>query len=131
MRRQGRPPAWTNEEQERVLALADEGVSQRAIAEQVFGDARYRGRVERILRERAIGRGPGRRVPELSKEELDAFDVGDISLARELVARWERALAESEEVPDLAEIERLLRIKRQIAAAEMLQRANAIARGEG
>lgn len=114
-----------------MLALADEGVTQRAIAKEVFGDARYRGRVERILRERAISRAPGRPVPDLSKEELDAFDVGDISVARELVARWERALAESEEVPDLAEIDRLLRIKRQIAAVEMVRRANAIARGEG
>ena len=56
MGRKGRPPAWTPEQREQVLALAAEGMTQRAISEQVFGDARYRGRVERILRDEAIGR---------------------------------------------------------------------------
>jgi hypothetical protein len=54
MRRRGRPPTWTNEEREQVLALKDEGKSQRAIAEEVFSDASFRGRVERILREQAL-----------------------------------------------------------------------------
>jgi IS30 family transposase len=49
MKRRGRPPAATARERERVLALAEEGFSQRAIAERVFGDRMLRGRVERIL----------------------------------------------------------------------------------
>jgi hypothetical protein len=58
MRRTGRPPAETPEEREQVLALADKHVPHREIAEQVFGNARYRGRVERILRERLLARHP-------------------------------------------------------------------------
>lgn len=49
MRRPGRPPASTPEQRAQVLALAHEGKTRRAIAEVVFGDARYRARVERIL----------------------------------------------------------------------------------
>src|SRR5205814_10227237 len=50
MKRRGRPRAATVRERERVLALAEEGFSQRSIAERVFGDRRLRGRGERILR---------------------------------------------------------------------------------
>ena len=110
-------------------ALAGEGMSQRAIAERVFGHARYHGRVERILREGVVRSASGRRGRALTQAELDAFDASDVSVARELVARYERSLAESEEVPELVEIERLLRIKRQLEAAEMVARARAIAQG--
>ena len=124
MRRKGRPPAWTSEQREQVVALAKKRVTQREIAKRVFGHERYRGRVERILREEAESRATRQPVPELTQDELDAFDVSDVSVARDLVARYERSLAESEEVPPLADIERLLRLKRQIAAAEFVRRAN-------
>jgi len=130
MRRGGRPPAWTRHQREQVLALAEEGVSQRAIAEQVFGDARYRGRVERILHERAMSAPVSDHAQGVTRAELDAsFDAADVSVARELVARYERSLAESEEVPSLADIERLLRIKQRLEAAEMLKRACDLTRG--
>src|SRR5688572_23212793 len=38
------------EQRRRVLELAASGVSQREIANSVFGEARYRGGVERILK---------------------------------------------------------------------------------
>src|SRR6266511_2541658 len=50
MSRGGRPRAAMPEQVERVRSLAAEQGSERKIAELVFGDARYRGRVERILR---------------------------------------------------------------------------------
>ena len=59
MARQGRRPRWTRAQRERVLELAAQGASQRAIAEAVFGNARLRGRVERILAaEAAASNGP-------------------------------------------------------------------------
>ena len=51
MRVDARPPPSSSEaEREGVRQLAADGLSIRRIAAVVFGDARYRGRVERILR---------------------------------------------------------------------------------
>ena len=129
MRRKGRPPAWTDGEREQVLALAAEGRTQRAIAEQVFGDARYRGRVERILKEQTLSPAGGRPASRLAQAEMEeTFDASDVTIARELVARYERSLVQSEEVPSLADIERLLRIKRQLEAAETIERMRVLYR---
>jgi hypothetical protein len=123
MRRTGRRPSWTPAEREQVLALADEGVAQRAIAERVFGDARFRGRVERILRERLFRAEPQDSESRVMAADVDAaFDSADLTVARELIARYERALAQSDEVPALADIERLLRIKSRLRSAERLAR---------
>ena len=112
-----------------MLALAAEGRSQRQIAEAVFGDARYRGRVGRIL-----NRPPARAVPELPPGEGEDVEAllasgGEMAIVVELVARYERSLLEGGTVASPAEIERLLRIKRQLAAIAMVERANALARG--
>ncbi len=56
MTHRGRPPAWNEEQREQVLELAAEGATQREIAEIVFGDVRYRGRVERIVHSRDMAR---------------------------------------------------------------------------
>jgi hypothetical protein len=134
MQRKGRPPSWTPEQREQIYALADEGMPKRAIAKGVFGDERYRGRVERTLRERHLARA----LPSL-EEELAASvprdEVGrglaalDVSAVRALVERFERSLAESNEVPSLADIERLIRIKRQLDAMERVERHRALIRG--
>jgi hypothetical protein len=128
--RRGRPPSWTPEQREQVYALADQGVRQRAISKQVFGDERYRGRVERILRERDIARP----LPSLEEElaasapldevgrELSALDVSGV---RALVGRFERSLEESDEAPSLADIERLIRIRRQLNTMETIERHRA------
>jgi hypothetical protein len=71
-----------------VRVLADEGFSQREIAERVFGERRYHGRVERILkRARAAAGDP---TVELS----------------ELLARLETLRTEpnEEEIPDLDQL---------------------------
>lgn len=52
-------PATTEAERLRILVLAGEGLTEKAIAKEVFGDERYYARVGRILR--AI---PRRRMPE-------------------------------------------------------------------
>jgi hypothetical protein len=111
-----------------VLALRAQGLSQRQIAEEVFGDARCRGRVERILRTPA-----GREAPVAAAAEKVEFDfeqqeaVGeDLSGVAELVTRYERALLESEAEPSLADLERLLRIKRELASAAQFGRLRAL-----
>lgn len=128
MRRKGRPPVWTPEQRQQVLALAEQGMTQRSIAEQVFGDARCHGRVERILRERGIVREIDPDPSADGPSTDDGFGALDVSVARALVARFERSLAESEEIASLADIERLLRLKRQLDAMETVARVRANAR---
>jgi hypothetical protein len=130
MQRKGRPPTWTPEQRDQAYALADEGMPQRAISKQVFGDERYRGRVERILRERHIARPAPSLEDELAASvpldevghELAALDVTGV---RALLERFERSLREREEVPSLADIERLIRIKRQLDTMETIERHRA------
>jgi len=132
MSARGRRPRWSEKDRERVLALAAEGASQREIAKAVFGDARYRGRVERMLRaEEAASNGPqaARKSDEDEPVDDPVHPGSDLELFRELVLRAERAMLRSETAPSLADVERLLRIKRQLNAIEMVERANAIARG--
>lgn len=45
-------PLSTRAQRKRVFELADAGLSQRAIAEEVFGDRRLKNRVLRLLRRR-------------------------------------------------------------------------------
>lgn len=135
MRRTGRPPAWTPVQRDQVFVLADEGTTQRAIAREVFGDERYRGRVERILRERDLVRafpsleeelaagGP----PDAVGQELAALDASGV---RALVERFERSLQTNPDVPSLADIERLLRIRRQLDTMETIERHRARIRGQ-
>jgi hypothetical protein len=130
--RQGRRPRWTKAQRERVLELAAQGASQRAIAEAVFGDARLRGRVERILAaEAAASNGPD---PPRTTAAQGAFGEpftpeSDLELFRELVSRSERAMLESDHPPSLLDIERLLKIKRQLETLETIEELRALTRG--
>ena len=132
MRARGRRPSWTDEERGRVLALAEQGTSQREVAEAVFGDVRYRGRVERILRsQRAASYGS---APSRNDGAEDASarprPSSDLELFRELVARAERCLLDGEQAPSLSEIERLMRVKRAINSLETIEWARRRERGE-
>ena len=128
----GRRPSWKKEERERVLALAEQGASQREIAEAVFGDARYRGRVERILRSHAAGSNLSDQARSDAGEGASTRPrpSSDLELFRELVARAERSLLDSDEAPSLSEIERLMRVKRQIDTLETIEWARRLSRGE-
>lgn len=127
----GRRPSWTREERERVLELAQQGASQREIAEAVFGDARYRGRVERILHaDAAASNGSSPSRSDAGNDASAQVRPGsDLELFRELVARAEGFLLDSEGAPSLSEIERLMRVKRQIDALETIEWARRLARG--
>lgn len=112
MRRTGRPPRWTADEREQVLALAEQGVTQRAIAQQVFGHARYRGRVQRI-----VGSPPRRALPQdVAQPRRRAENVSDIlanlgeppdlrQLIAGMVVRQWRDLAARGDLPSLDLIE--------------------------
>jgi hypothetical protein len=132
MKRGGRHPRWSREQRERVIALAEEGASQREIAEVVFGDERFRGRVERILRPPAAASDASAAPRTIQADDQvrdDPRPESDLELFRELVSRAERAMLESTSPPLLSDIERLLRVKRQLDNLEALERANALARG--
>jgi hypothetical protein len=99
--------------------LAAEAVSERKIAEIVFGDARYRGRVERILRPRSSSpppKLPGKQAPGNDDDGTGAEP--DLPSIRELLNRHRRRLARSGELPSLKEIELLLKLERQLEAQE-------------
>jgi hypothetical protein len=55
MPRPGRRLASTREQREQVLRLIAEGMSRRAVAREVFGNERLRGRVDRIIHEAELG----------------------------------------------------------------------------
>src|SRR5205823_9895626 len=120
----GRRPRWTRAQREQVLELAAQGASQREIAEAVFGDTRLRGRVERILAaEAAASNGPDLPRTSAAQEASDEpfTPESDLELFRELVSRSERAMLESDRPPSLLDIERLLKIKRQLGTLETLE----------
>jgi hypothetical protein len=128
----GRRPRSSEGERQRVVELVAEGASQREIAEVVFGDARFRGRVERILRASATASDASRVARRNGEDEVNKDDFhpdSDLALFRELISRAERSMLENTAPPLLSDIERLLRIKRQLDALEAVERARAIARG--
>jgi len=130
MAAKGRRRSFSEEQRQRVVELGGQGASQRQIAEEVFGDARYRARVERILaadaRASSVSESP-RKPAEGPASDEEFRPRSDIELFRELVARAERGLLR-DGAPSLAEIERLLKIKRQLNAVEAVDRLNAMAR---
>jgi hypothetical protein len=130
IKRRGRPAASTAEQRERVLALVGRRCSQREIAEQVFGDARYRGRVERILTRRSAR--PAAELPDAEAVDIGGVLAagGEYAIIVELVRPYERSLLSSNSVAPPAEIERLLRIKQRLAAIAMVERLNAITRSQ-
>jgi predicted RNA polymerase sigma factor len=106
-------------------------VSERKIAEIVFGDARYRGRVERIRRRQASSLA---RAVISRDGAVGADDQGGgagLPTIRELLDRHRRRLANTDELPSLKEIELLMKLERAVEADETLERLNALTRERG
>lgn len=116
MTRRGRPRASTEDQAERVRRLAEDGYSHRQIAAAVFGDARYRGRVERMLRSKR------RALPDIDQLTANAQlgldnllpDDMNVPTLRELVDRYKRSLATRSDSPSLVDLERLLRLEQRV-----------------
>ena len=110
-----------------VKRLAAEGLSIRRIAAEVFGDARLRGRVERILGTPAASSAT-QAVPGTTNIALEGIDVSTMStpaLVRLLARRRLEELAASGEAPSLTELRSLLDLERRYISFETLERADA------
>lgn len=131
MPRRGRPQAATPAQVARVRSLAAQKVSERKIAEIVFGDARYRGRVERILRPRpqSSTRDSGGEDDSLvsAHRRVRSDDLETPSIC-ELVNRHRERLTRSGELPSLKELELFLKLERELDTQETLEHLNALTR---
>ena len=133
MSRRGRPPVATPEQVDKVRSLSAQKVSERKIAELVFGDARDRARVERILRRRGsspTGDPPGEHSAVKPDKGAQAGEL-ELPSVRELLNRHRRRLASGGELPSLKEIELLIKLERQVEAQETLERLTALTREVG
>jgi hypothetical protein len=109
----------------KVRRLAAEGESVRQIAREVFGDQRFRGRVERILQAPVAANNS----PE------DTVVIGEATVAVETVpavraalARYLARVATGEVNPSVGEMVKLLDLERRLQAIEALEEINAITR---
>jgi hypothetical protein len=116
----GRGAKATSAQRAEVERLATEGVSVRRIAALVFGDARFRGRVERILRRPAgVEPLPGA-IP--LPEGVDPSQLSLVELFRLLLGRRLVYLAESGKAPSASELRALLDLSRRLESLEQLER---------
>jgi hypothetical protein len=124
MPRRGRPLAATPDQVEQVQALASQGASKRKIAEIVFGDARFHGRVERIGRRQASSPRPD----DVSEDGTVLAGEPELPPIRELLNRYRQRLANASDLPSLKEIALLLKLEHQVETDEMLEQLNALTR---
>jgi hypothetical protein len=101
-----------------VRQLRDEGRPIRDIAREVFGDARFRGRVERILHARRVPLLP----PAQSVDPAEFESLNPTAQLRLLVERRRRQWLVSGTVPSMSELKALLEIEQRLAAQEHLER---------
>jgi hypothetical protein len=109
-----------------VERLSRQGASVRAVAKEVFGDVRFRGRVERILRTA---------VPAAPLEAAYLDDVAGsrppaetVPAVRAALSRYSARVERGELQPSLAELLKLLDLERRLRAFESLERMNASTR---
>jgi hypothetical protein len=121
MGRFGRGARATAGQRAEAERLAAEGVSVRRIAAQVFGDARFRGRVERILRRPSAEPVAVAVATDPALEGVDLAELGTTALIRLLFERRLAWLATSGKAPSLSELRSLLEVQRQLEAAEALE----------
>ena len=128
----GRPARYTEGERLDVLARAEAGESDRQIAAAVFGDSRYRGRVERIRRQAAAVVEESVPAPPRIELNLD-HEAPPASAAywREVVShsrrRLEGRLSQGETVSP-RELETLLKLEQRVANLEQFERVRELTR---
>src|SRR5436190_22194167 len=103
-----------------VERLAAEGVSVRQIAAAVFGEARYRGRVERILRGQAASGRPAGAAEALS-ERVEVPELEGVALLRWMFERAVAALAARTTAPSFVELRALLDVERRLETVGMIE----------
>lgn len=115
-------------ERAEVERLAAEGVSVRGIAAEVFGDARYRGRVERILHKPATSATAAPLVADPLLEGIDVTELGTVRSTRLLLERLLASWVSSGETPSATELKTLLELERRLQAFESVERLNRLHR---
>ena len=120
----GRQRVATREECLRVHALALEGMSVRRIAEEVFGNQRFRGRVERILHAPEPPTTPdgGASISE------STVLVETVPTVRAALARHLARVARGGLNPSVGELVKLLDLERRLQTFESLEQINALSR---
>lgn len=112
-----------------VERLRGDGGSIRGIAVEVFGDARYRGRVERILAKPARSAAGSLSLPaDPLLEDVDFSALGTTELTRLLVERRLAWWAASGKAPPMSELKVLLDVERRLQAFEQVERLNRLHR---
>ena len=106
-----------------VERLAAGGMSVRMIAAEVFGDARYRGRVERILRRSRLAPEPTPvGEPPAPTSGLDLGELGATAVFRLLFERTLAAWLASGKAPPMSELRAMLDVQRRLEAFETIER---------
>lgn len=130
MANSGRRRNSTAAQRAEVRLLAASGVSVRAIAAQVFGDAALRGRVERILAGPAEAAESPAAVRARESELREFAELGRAGQLRWLFERRLTALAERDESTSAGELRALVDLDRRLRALEHLERLQTLTRSE-
>jgi hypothetical protein len=111
----------TPAQREHVVRLREAGWSIRSIAAEVFGDARYRGRVERILATGVAGlaAAPG---------ELSLDGLAPMEAIRVLYERRLAVLLAGDVAPSMTELQKLLEVQRRLDAFAEYERLRDLTR---
>jgi hypothetical protein len=97
-------------------------MSVRQIAASVFGDARFRGRVERILRCSGANARTNPSPTDPAPDGVDLSELEGTALIRGLFERRLARWAKSGETPSMNELRNLLDVQRRLEAAEAVER---------
>jgi hypothetical protein len=120
----GRKKIATLTECAEVQRLAGEGTSLRGIAAEVFGDGRFRGRVERIL----AGPSTAPLTSEQDSPTDEIFTAQTVSVVRMALCRYLARVERCEVQPSLSEMAKLLDLERRLQAIESIELMNALTR---
>ena len=123
---QGRGSKATAAQRLEVLQLSEAGWSIRAVATEVFGDQRFRGRVERIL--------AGRASPLPPAAPAEGAELDGLAPTQAIRVLYERRLAmllAGEVAPSMTELQKLLDVARRLDAIASLERLKNLSREGG
>jgi len=117
----GRQAKASPRQRAEVRKLAAEGVSIRVIAERVFGDRRFRGRVERILRKPAK-QGSSSAKRRIRGAAVPGTPAETTKWLRAAFDRLQATIDAGEVELSLREIRSLMDVARRLEAREQLER---------
>lgn len=117
-------------ERAEVLRLRAEGVSVRDVAARVFGDRRYRSRVERIVDADRRGQRSGPCAITEPSREVDLPELEAVESFRSLYERSIEALRRQAKPPSGSEVKALMAVHQRLEAMEALDRMRRLTGGQ-